>query len=281
MYEGDNTIIKIGKMKEKIEVTGGIRQGCCISTLLFKLVTFTMIDDLRNKAEKYKIGEFEDNSLWLADDATLIADRIPNLQELLEVLKKTGESNGLQINLDKTKIMKIKGPEIGEKIGEIEVVKETKYLGIKIGGRYRNIFEKENKLFYEKAEKQVNILLAKIKRSADKVIVGKAIWKLMAIPAILFGRAVVTTSKNQIEKLQRLENKVWRNLLGIGGYSTVESLRGEIGASMVKTRIMQTMLMYVVDTLSGKFQNVKSMMLDTIEKGKVNGTKPSMVIEMI
>ena len=29
-----------------------------------------------------------------------------------------------------------------------------------------------------------------------------------------------------------------------------------------------TMLMYVVDTLSGKFQNVKSMMLDTIEKEK-------------
>ena len=50
----------------------------------------------------------------------------------------------------------------------------------------------------------------------------------MAIPAILFGRAVVTTSKKQIEKLQRLENKVWRYLLGIGGYSTVEALRGEI-----------------------------------------------------
>ena len=64
------------------------------------------------------------------------------------------------------------------------------------------------------------------------------------------------------------ENKIWRCLLGIGGYSTVESLRGEIGASMVKSRIMQTMLMYVVDTLSSKFQNVKDMMKDTIEKEK-------------
>jgi len=86
--------------------------------------------------------------------------------------------------------------------------------------------------------------------------------------SILFGRAVVTTTKAQIGKIQRLENKIWRNLLGIGGYSTVESLRGEIGASMVKSRIMQTMLMYVADTLSGKFQNVKDMMMDTIEKEK-------------
>jgi len=31
-------------MKKKIEVTGGIRQGCGISTLLFKIVTFKIID---------------------------------------------------------------------------------------------------------------------------------------------------------------------------------------------------------------------------------------------
>jgi len=65
-----------------------------------------------------------------------------------------------------------------------------------------------------------------MKKSADRVIVGKAIWKLMAIPAMLFGRAVITTSKTQIEKFQRRENSVWRYLLGIGGYSAVESLRG-------------------------------------------------------
>ena len=63
MYEGDRTIIQLGKMKENIEVTGGIRQGCCISTLLFKMVTFTIIEDLREKAKKYKIREFEDNSM--------------------------------------------------------------------------------------------------------------------------------------------------------------------------------------------------------------------------
>ena len=97
MYEGDRTIIQLGRMKECIEVTGSIRQGCSISTLLFKMVTFTMIDDLRNLAEKYKIGEFIDNSLWLADDATIIANSIPNLLKLLEVLEKTGEANGLKM----------------------------------------------------------------------------------------------------------------------------------------------------------------------------------------
>ena len=270
MYEGDSTIIQLGRMRKKIEVTGGIRQGCCISTLLFKMVTFTIIDDLREMGKKYQIGEFMDNSLWLADDATLIADSLPNLLELLEILKETGKKNGLEINIEKTKIMKIRGPDIEDKVGELEVVKETKYLGVQIGGRGRNIFEKENKKLLEKAEEKVNALFAQIKKSADRVIVGKAIWKLMAIPAILFGRAVIPTSNTQIEKLQRLENRVWRYLLGIGGYSTVESLRGEMGASMVKSRVMETMLSYAMDTLTGKFQEVKKMMLHTIssEKGR-------------
>ena len=37
---------------------------------------------------------------------------------------------------------------------------------------------------------------------------------------------------------------------------------------MVKSRIMETMLTYIVDTLTGKFQEVKKMMLHTIAKGK-------------
>merc|ERR1711874_959448 len=60
----------------------------------------------------------------------------------------------------------------------------------------------------------------------------------------------------------------WRYLLGIGGYSTVESLRGEMGASMGRSRIMETMLAYAMDTLTGRFQEVKKMMKHTIDKEK-------------
>ena len=52
MYERDKTTIQLGRMKETIEVTGGKRQGCSISTLLFKMVTCTIIENLRNFAEK-------------------------------------------------------------------------------------------------------------------------------------------------------------------------------------------------------------------------------------
>ena len=52
--------------------------------------------------------------------------------------------------------------------------------------------------------------------------------------------------------------------MGIGGYSTVEALRGEIGASMIKSRIMETMLVYLIDTIASEFTIIKHMMKDAI-----------------
>merc|ERR1711895_196971 len=216
MYRNDHTGIKLGNMVEKIEVTEGIRQGCCISTLLFKLITFKVIEKLR-KEKKYKIGVYEDNSLWLADEATLIAENLQILEQLLKCLSEAGREYGLEINKEKTKIMKIRGKDDDQRIRDYEMVEEATYLGITIGGRGRKIFQVENKKVLDKAKKQVRTVMGEVRKSADKAIIGKAVWKQMAVPAILFGRAVVPTSNTLAENLQRKENMVWRHILGIGG----------------------------------------------------------------
>merc|ERR1712121_325541 len=268
MYRNDHPIIKLGNMVEKIAVTGGIRQGCSISTLLFKLITFKVIEELR-KIKKYKIGVYEDNSLWLADDATLIAEDLQTLEQLLKCLSDAGKKYGLQINKEKTKIMRVRGKDNGQKIDGYEMVNEATYLGITItGGKGRNIFQAENKKILDKAKKQVNTVMGEVRKSADKAIIGKAVWKQVSVPAILYGRAVVPTSKTLTENLQRKENMVWRHILGIGGYSAVASLRGEVGSSLMRTRIMDSNLQYVRNVLNGKFGNVKKMMEDAIKKKK-------------
>ena len=73
MYTKDKTTITLRKMQETIQVSCGIRQGCSISTLLFKMVTFCIIEELEEKGVKYKIDRYEGNSLWLEDDVTIIA----------------------------------------------------------------------------------------------------------------------------------------------------------------------------------------------------------------
>merc|ERR1711913_134036 len=222
------------------------------------------------KKKAYRVRQFCDNSLWLADDATLIAEKLETLLELLDCLSEVGGKYGLEINKEKTKIMKIRGPDEEVDIGDYEMVEEAKYLGVILESHGRDIFEKANDVFLANAEKQVYALMGQIKKSADKVLVGKAIWKLMCLPSVVFGRAVVPTNKARVEGLQKLENRVWRFLMGVGGYSTVDALRGEMGASLVESRIMETMLLYARDTMQGTFQNIKDMMEDTmvVKKGK-------------
>merc|ERR1711888_572160 len=221
--------------------------------------------------EKYKVGVYNDNSLWFADDATLIAKSLQILHQLLKCLEKTGREYGLEINKEKTKILKIRGEEDNHRIDEYEMVKEATYLGITVtGGKGRKIFQAENKKILDKAKKHVNTVMGEVRKSADKAIIGKAIWKQVSVPSILYGRAVVPTSKTLAENLQRKENMVWRHILGIGGYSAVASLSGEVGSSLMKTRIMDSNLQYVRDVMNGKFGNVKEMMEDTIKKKKGN-----------
>merc|ERR1712105_424222 len=90
----------------------------------------------------------------------------------------------------------------------------------------------------------------------------------MMIAGLLFGKPVVVTAKSTIEKIQAVENRVWKYLLGLGGYTTMESLRGEIGEFMMVTWIMETILLFVIDTLSCNFEQIKSYMNHEIDTGK-------------
>ena len=63
-----------------------------------------------------------------------------------------------------------------------------------------------------------------------------------------------------IKKLQTIENGVFRYLIGVAGYGAVAAIRGEIGASRVETRVMEMILLFAKDTLTGSFEKVKDYM---------------------
>ena len=117
MYERDRTTIQLGKMKETIDVTCGIRQGCSISTLLFKMVTFTIIEELLEQGDIYNIRKYSGNSLWLADDATIIAKDRESAAKAVKALERAVRKCGLELSTEKTKIVQIRGPKTENNIG--------------------------------------------------------------------------------------------------------------------------------------------------------------------
>ena len=71
------------------------------------------------------------------------------------------------------------------------------------------------------------------------------------MPCLLMGAGVINYTEEQIKYLQRIENRVFRQLLGGLGDTPIAILRGEVGASMVRTRIIQARLMLTKSIIDG------------------------------
>ena len=62
------------------------------------MVTFSIIEELENKGKMYKVDKYKGNSLWIADDATLIAGSIEDMETNIEILRNTAKEYGLEIS---------------------------------------------------------------------------------------------------------------------------------------------------------------------------------------
>ncbi|CAL4241708.1 unnamed protein product [Meganyctiphanes norvegica] len=73
IYRKDTTLIKFMDEEEEIEITSGIRQGCTLSTELFKLVTYEIMEKLDEEGEDFIVEDVIMNSLFFADDSLILA----------------------------------------------------------------------------------------------------------------------------------------------------------------------------------------------------------------
>ena len=103
----------------------------------------------------YEVADYKGNSIWLADDTTLIANSKENLERNLRILKEAAQKYGLEINIKKTKLLRIRGEENYKEIAGCEIIKQTKYLGITVGGKGRDIFKFERENWMIKAKKGI------------------------------------------------------------------------------------------------------------------------------
>ena len=85
----------------------GVRQRCILSPCLFNLHAEYIMRNtgLEEAQARIKIGGRNINNLRYADDTTLMAESEEELKSLLMKLKEQSEKVGLQLNIQKTKIM--------------------------------------------------------------------------------------------------------------------------------------------------------------------------------
>ena len=112
-----------------------------------------------------------------------------------------------------------------EYLGNIKVVPNVKYLRIEIDN-IRNYFKTQRDKIIQKSQKLANITYSVIERSCNKLLIGKTFWKSIVLPSILYGTNIINLTEDNINELQKIENSVYKSILGAAHYSPNVTLRG-------------------------------------------------------
>ena len=98
----------------------------------------------------------------------------------------------------------------------------------------------------------------------------------MVQPRVLSAAAVVVWTKDERKQLQRVENRVWRQILGTPVYTPVGPLWRDIGTSSVDGRDMKMKLKfasYMAKTANG--------LLETIFKKLTSKARPKIWVRQL
>ena len=266
IYDGDQTEICLrDEIKEIMEVTSGISQGCTGSTILFKLIAYIIMEKIEKENKGFKNDLFMLSSLFFADDGLIMTETTATAKEIIRLVTDISRECGLELNKDKSKILIFNMKNQPEELEGIEVTEHIKYLGVTIDNK-RKLFKTHKRLIEEKAQRMANMTYSVTEKSVNKILIGKTYWKSVVLPSLLHAANVINFTKTEIKKLQTIENDVYRRILGASRYTPVCTLRGEIGASAMRTRIAKGRILYWKSIKDRRNDLLKEILLDMKER---------------
>ena len=138
MYLDNSICIKLNNHERSnfFESNTGVRQGDALSPLLFNLYTADLQKFLQIECNSPSFDKTYVNCLMYADDLLLMSQTEDGLQRLLDRLGEYCDKWGMEVNIEKTKVMKFSGNghkckrHFMYKTKTIENVMKYKYLGI-------------------------------------------------------------------------------------------------------------------------------------------------------
>ena len=170
------------------QIGKGVRQGCILSSSLFNLYAEIIMRNARlNEAQaRIKIAGRNISNLRYADDTTIMAESKDELKSLLMKFKEESEEVGLNINIQKTKIMASSPITSWQIDGEtVETVADFIFLSSKITADGDCSHEIKRRLLLGR---RVMTNLDSILKSRDITLSKKVcLVKAMVFPVVMYG----------------------------------------------------------------------------------------------
>lgn len=214
IYNNSTSRVKLDRVGKTINIKRGVRQGDPISPKLFIAVLQHVIEKLPWSNRGININGNILSHLRFADDIILFSETPQQLNKMVNDLNQASTKVGLEMNLQKTKIM-TNGSVTPIMINNtpLEFVEKYIYLGKQISfSKERNMDEINrrvaitwNKFWYHK-----EIFKSQLSLPTKKIVMDTTI-----LPCLTYGCQTWTFDLKTRNKIQTTQRKMERSCLGI------------------------------------------------------------------
>ena len=231
------------------------------------------MEEVENLVFGYKDANFKVSSLFYMDDSIIMARSKNEVENLINKIESISLKYGLTLNHSKCSIMAVNEKDADDNIGNIEVVKQIKYLGVMVENK-RKMFQGHKIKSFDKGIQFGNQLYSILGNSYNRMLIGKTFYKGLVLPNILYGQDIIVYNKSELEQLQKFDNKACRTILNVPTYTAVEFLRGEVGMSSATARDMKNKIMFLKHALKDDGNTIlKEIVIDDWQNETMTWTK--------
>ena len=209
----------VGGASKTHRQNAGIAQGCPLSPYLFVMVMSVLLADVAAnlRSEKYteKSPYIVTEDVLYADDTLLVATDVKKLQRHLDLIEQAGRSYGLELNLAKTVLLKIRhdGELIGSSGSPVRASDTAVYLGGLISVDGRPVSEVSRRL--GEAGRLFETLSAVWKHANLTRMQKQRVFERCVITKLLYGLESLWLLKADRDKIDSFYARCMRRIYGV------------------------------------------------------------------
>jgi len=104
LYMAQSVKVRLNRGEiRSVKIGIGVRQGCCLSSVMFNLYSEYLTKEALEGLGDYKIGGKNIHTVKYADDLVVLAKEGKVLQDMVDKLIEIGRCNGMEMNVEETK----------------------------------------------------------------------------------------------------------------------------------------------------------------------------------